>query len=174
MGSRGNLRKARFYSVLCAEENHRAETGGGVAAAVGCSGGDGISRHEKKLGLLIAGRPSAFCNSRAPADWLGFLDLHSKRRYAPLDLRNTGSSGSRGPHVPAGRMSRGPHSYRHQRRLTTLSISLWCTFAMADAGRPFGRKRCCGKALNAALVKLESVEDGTCHAARHRHTARAR
>jgi hypothetical protein len=65
MGSRGNLRKARFYSVLCAEENHRAETGGGVAAAVGCSGGDGISRHEKKLGLLIAGRPSAFCNSRA-------------------------------------------------------------------------------------------------------------
>jgi len=24
---------------LCAEENHRAETGGGVAAAVGCSGG---------------------------------------------------------------------------------------------------------------------------------------
>jgi hypothetical protein len=51
--------------VLCAEENHRVETGGGVAAAVGCSGGDGISRHEKKLGLLIAGRPSAFCNSRA-------------------------------------------------------------------------------------------------------------
>ena len=34
MGGRGNLRKARFYSVLCAEENHRAETGGGVAAAV--------------------------------------------------------------------------------------------------------------------------------------------
>src|SRR5260370_13958584 len=27
----------------------------------------------------------------------------------------------------------GPHSYRHQRRLTTLSISHWCTFAMADA-----------------------------------------
>ena len=43
MGSRGDLRKARFYSVLCAEENHRAETGGGVTAAVGCSGGDGIS-----------------------------------------------------------------------------------------------------------------------------------
>ena len=60
MGSRGNLRKAKFCSVLCAEENHRAETGGGVAAAVGCSGEDGISRHEKKLGLLIAGRPSAF------------------------------------------------------------------------------------------------------------------
>jgi hypothetical protein len=68
-----------------------------------------------------------------PADWLGFLDFHSKRRYAPLDLRNTGSSGSDGPHLPAGRMSRGPHSYRHQRRLTTLSISHWCTFAMADA-----------------------------------------
>ena len=39
--------KQEFYSVLCAEENHRAETGGGVVAAVGCSGGDGISRHEK-------------------------------------------------------------------------------------------------------------------------------
>src|SRR5580692_3297613 len=145
MGSRGNLRKARFYSVLCAEENHRAETGGGVAAAVGCSGGDGISRHEKKLGLLIAGRPSAFCNSRAPADWLGFLDLHSKRRYAPLDLRNTGSSGSDGPHLPAGRMSRGPHSYRHQWRLTTLSISHCCTLAMADTRSAAGQVRYYGE-----------------------------
>src|SRR3954454_4412272 len=61
MGSRDDLRKARFYSVLCAEENHRAETGGGVTAAVGCSGGDGISRHEKKLSLLIAGKPSSLC-----------------------------------------------------------------------------------------------------------------
>ena len=60
MGSRGNLRKARFYSVLCAEENHRVETGGGVAAAVGCSGGDGISRHEKKLGLLIGREAISF------------------------------------------------------------------------------------------------------------------
>jgi hypothetical protein len=51
--------------VLCAEENYRAETGDGVTAAVGCSGGDGISRHEKKVSLLIAGKPSAFCNSRA-------------------------------------------------------------------------------------------------------------
>jgi len=67
----------------------------------------------------------------APADWLGFLDFYSKRRYAPLDLRNTGSSGSDGPHLPAGRMSRGPRSYRHQWRLTTLSISHCCTFAMA-------------------------------------------
>ena len=115
MGSRGNLRKARFYCVLCAEENHRAETGGGVAAAVGCSGGDGISRHEKKLGL-IAGGHQLFAIRGPPADWT-FIP---KRRYAPLDLRNTGSSGSRGPHVPAGRMSRGPHSSRHQRRLTTL------------------------------------------------------
>jgi hypothetical protein len=49
-----------------------------------------------------------------PADWLAFLDFHSKRRYAPLDLRDTGSSGSDGPHLPAGRMSRGRHSYRHQ------------------------------------------------------------
>src|SRR5215470_4507564 len=81
MGNRGNLRKARFYSVLCAEENHRAETGGGVAAAVGCSGGDGIS-HEKKLGLLIAGGHQPFAIRGPPADWLGFLDLHSKRRYA--------------------------------------------------------------------------------------------
>src|SRR5215472_330474 len=130
MGSRGNLRKARFYCVLRAEENHRAETGGGVAAAVGCSGGDGISRHEKKLGLLIAGRGRELFAIRGPrADWT-FIP---KGDNAPLDLRNTGSSGSRGPHVAAGRMSRGSHSYRHQRRLTTLSISHWCTFAMADA-----------------------------------------
>src|SRR5438477_10032859 len=66
-----------------------------------------------------------------PAEWFGFLDLHSKGRYAPLDLRNTGSSGSRGSHLAAGHMSRGPHSYRHQRRLTTPSISHWCAFAMA-------------------------------------------
>src|SRR5215813_5575847 len=108
MGSRGDLRKARFYSVLCAEENHRAETGGGVTAAVGCSGGDGISRHEKKLSLLIAEKPSAFAIRGPPADWLGFLDLDSKRRYAPLHLRNTGSLHGVGRICrPAGRMSRG-------------------------------------------------------------------
>ena len=54
-------------STLCfvLKKTTGAETGGGIAAAVGCSGGDGISRHEKKLGLLIAERPSAFRNSRA-------------------------------------------------------------------------------------------------------------
>jgi hypothetical protein len=109
-----------------------------------------------------------------PADWLGFLDFHSKRRYAPLDLRNTGSSGSDGPHLPAGRMSRGPHSYRHQWRLTTLSISHCCTLAMADTRSAAGQVRYYGEGLNATMVKLESVDDGTYHAARHRHTARAR
>ena len=48
-------------STLCfvLKKTHRAETAGGVVAAVGCSGGDGISRHEKKLSLLIAGKPSS-------------------------------------------------------------------------------------------------------------------
>src|SRR5215472_69940 len=118
MGSRGNLRKARFYCVLRAEENHRAETGGGVAAAVGCSGGDGISRHEKKLGLLIAGRGRELFAIRGPrADWT-FIPKGDMPRWTCVILEVLDR---------VGRMWRlvacpGSHSYRHQRRLTTLSI----------------------------------------------------
>ena len=88
-----------------------------------------------------------------------FWTFIPKGDYPPLDRRNTGSPGSCGPHLPAGCMSRGPYSYRHQRRLTTLSISHLCAFAMADTGRLLGRERCREEPLSAALVKLESVDD---------------
>jgi 2-polyprenyl-6-hydroxyphenyl methylase/3-demethylubiquinone-9 3-methyltransferase len=44
-----------------------------------------------------------------------------------------------GPRLPAGCMSRRPHSYRHQSHLTTLSIPHWCAFATADTRSVVGQ-----------------------------------
>ena len=147
MGSRGDLRKARFYSVLCPEENHRAETGGGVAAAVGCSGGDGISRHEKKLSLLIAGKPSSlwqFAGLRLIGwDFWTSIPKGDMPRWTCviLEVWIAWAAAAACAHV-AGSFLPAPETSddAFDLRSRTGAHSQWLTH-----GRPFGRKRVAGR-----------------------------
>jgi hypothetical protein len=72
------------------------------------------------------------------SDFWTFIPKADMPRWTGVILE---SPGSRGPHLPPGCMSRGPHSYRHQRRLITLSIAHWGTFAMADTRSAVGQEK---------------------------------